>query len=152
MNAKNGQSNGAATNPASAWERLLASVIDPFDLNDVGQRWAVEQWRKHAEADRDGEPLGKIVHEFASNEVLEAAVGFFKADIEENIAIFKAKVAKNRRYEALIQACSALGVHDGVFPEEDEDVEGDLPHRDIQALSVEAQPAGEDREVEPAEH
>src|SRR5699024_1901050 len=36
--------------------------------------------------------------------------------------------------------------------EEDEDVEGDLPYRYVQALGVEAEPAGEDREVEPTEH
>src|SRR5699024_11765709 len=37
------------------------------------------------------------------------------------------------------------------YAEEDEHVEGDLPDRDVQTLGVEAEPAGEDREVEPAE-
>ena len=130
MKANNEQANAAAAeNPANAWDRLVARVIEPFDLNDVGHRWAVDQWRKHAEAERDGEPLGKIVHEFASDEVLAAAVGFFHADIEENIAIFKAKVAKNRRYEALVQVRSALGVHEGFFPDEDEAI-------DVERLAV----------------
>src|SRR5690625_2742003 len=37
------------------------------------------------------------------------------------------------------------------YAEEDEHVEGDLPDRDVQTLGVEAEPAGEGREVEPAE-
>jgi hypothetical protein len=130
MNANNEQGNAAvAAPPANVWDRVVARVIEPFDLNDVGQRWAVEQWRKHAEAERDGEPLGKIVHEFVSEEVLKAAVAFFQADIKKNVAIFKAKLAKNQRYEALVQVRSALGAHDGVFPEEEESI-------DIERLAV----------------
>jgi hypothetical protein len=130
MNANNEQANeSAAENPANAWDRLVARVIEPFDQNDVCQRWAVEQWRKHAEAEREGEPLGNVVHKFASDEVLAAAIAFFQSDIEENIAIFKARVAKNRRYEALVKVRSALGLHDGVFPNEDESI-------DVERLAV----------------
>lgn len=140
MNAKNEQPNEAAVpiSPAIAWDQVVARVIEPFDLNDVGQRWAVEQWRKHADAEREGEPLGKIVHEFASDEVLAAAVAFFQSDIEENIAIFKARVAKNRRYEALVKVRSALGVHDGVFPEEEEGI-------DVERLAVIRNGRGEEQ-------
>jgi hypothetical protein len=43
MNAKNELTNeAAASNPDSAWDLHVASVIEPFDPNDVGQCWGVE--------------------------------------------------------------------------------------------------------------
>jgi hypothetical protein len=105
--------------PSVIWPDIEARVVDGFDGQDVAQHSAVELWRKHVEVERDGDPLGEVVHTFASNQVLAAAVAFFQADIEENIAIFRAKVAKNRRYEAYVQVRCALGIHEGVFPDDE---------------------------------
>jgi hypothetical protein len=101
--------------PPVTWTDIETRVLDGFDAQEVAQRSAVKLWLKHVEAERAGDPLGKVVHAFASNQVLAAAVAFFQADIEEDIAIFRAKVARNRRYEAYVQVRCALGIHEGVF-------------------------------------
>ena len=102
------------------WEEIEKRVLESFDLNDVGIRFAVEAWRKSVEKVRDAEDLGEVAHSFSSAEALDAAVAFHQADIGENLAIFKVKTARNERRLALMNIVKALGESQGVFVDEDE--------------------------------
>ena len=102
------------------WTEIEKRVVESFDLEDVGAFYGVSRWREHVEKARGTEEASEIAHCFTSTKVLDAAVDFFKADIAENVAIFKVKLARNDRVMKLMNLRVALGEFQGVFVDEEE--------------------------------
>lgn len=120
--------NDTATKRNADWDDLEARVLEPFDLTDVGVKYAVDRWRVELEKRRELQEMGKVTHAFSSPKVIDAVVNFFRADIAENQAIYKAKVARSKRVLAFMNIEVALGECDGFFADED-DGEHVVPER-----------------------
>ncbi len=103
-----------------AWEEIEKRVTDSFDKNDVCANYGLECWKKEVEKVRKAEELSEIAYQFIQQGVLDAAVEFFKADIEDNMAFFRMKVSRNTRLLKLMNIRIALGEQSGIFIDEDE--------------------------------
>lgn len=97
------------------WTEFEARVLKKFNMKDPATRYAVKRWRDDVAAARAASGALEVVHAFAAPEVVEAAVAFFRADIAENEAIYRAQVAERARIAALMGVETAMGEHDGYF-------------------------------------
>lgn len=102
-----------------AWEELKQRVVEAFDLDDPAALYAVSQWCDAAEKIRGAAATSKQVRSaFSSNEVLSAAIEYFRADVEENLAIFRAKLARINCDQKLADIRLKLAEAQGVFVDE----------------------------------
>jgi uncharacterized protein YdiU (UPF0061 family) len=62
-----------------------------------------------------------VVHQLQAPEVIEAVIAYHKADIEENIAIHKAKIRQQKRRLAYQNLIAATVEFDGVIVDSDND-------------------------------
>jgi hypothetical protein len=92
----------------TSWSEVEKCVIAALNIDDPGVRYAVKRWRDDVKEIRDADVGGEPVHPFASPNVIEAAITFFRADIIENEAIYRLKVAKSNRQLALMHLHAAL--------------------------------------------
>ncbi len=97
------------------WNEVRDIVLSHFDLDDPAVRAAVAMWEEQRARLRDYLDVGIVEHDFTSPEVLQAAIEYFKADIEENIAIYRRRMAIQQREKARAEVKFALGEHDGFF-------------------------------------
>jgi len=100
-------------------EELRDLVLDGLDREQAGARYGIRRWDADFECtlrERDEEDLRHVFH---APEVRDAMVGYFRADIAENEAIYRFQVARNAKRAARLRLEVALGEHDGVFVEED---------------------------------
>lgn len=108
------------TEQLPTWDEIVNRVVESFNLDDVGANYGVSRWREHVERARSVEHAGNVSHAFTTPEVLDAVVDFFKADIAENMAIFKINLARNNRLMKMMQLRVALGEAQGVFVDDEE--------------------------------
>jgi hypothetical protein len=99
------------------WEDIDRLIAEPFDLEDVGNRYGVSRWRE--EMEKVGVAGDEEENRCSSEEVFNAAVAFFRADIEENILIYRAKLIRNERIRKLMDLRDAIAESGGVFVEDE---------------------------------
>jgi hypothetical protein len=100
-------------------ENLEKLVTKSFDQDDATTQHAIAQWRADQEKARAQQAASEVVAAFTSPLVLEAVLAFHKADIEENIAIYKAKVAHSERQLKFMNMRVALGAAQGYFVDDE---------------------------------
>jgi hypothetical protein len=101
---------------------MAAEVSRRLDVNDSLLQKGYEAWLEQRRNDLTCEPLGTVVHRFTTAALHELAVKFFLADIEENAAILRLRLAQQRRVEALTHLHTGLAEHDLFFGKEDDNV------------------------------
>ena len=106
------------TGTAPKWNEVKKRVVEEFDLDEVGCNYGVSRWLKQVENVRAFEDAGEIKHSFTSPKVIDAVVESCKADIEENIAIYKRKLAQNNHLLKMRNLTVILGEAQGVFVDE----------------------------------
>jgi hypothetical protein len=102
--------------PTIKWEEIVERVLQNFDRNDPADRSAVDQWESYVEKVRQRAAVHDIVTSFSSPEVLEGALAFFIADIEDNRANYYQRLAQVRRQQQLMNLQLLLGAKQGCFP------------------------------------
>lgn len=103
-------------------ERIWAAVTAKYaTVADVCVRNGLKRWREERCEDVE-EPLGDLAHTITSPEMEELAIQWHVADIEENIAIERAKLAELRAREARARFISALAETEGYCPDDDDNV------------------------------
>jgi hypothetical protein len=102
------------------WGEIEKRVMVSLDCNDVNVNHAVNCWREQVQKTRDMKDEMAVTHSFTTPEVFDALVNFFRSDIAEKEAIFRMKIAENNRLSALMNLRVMLGVHEGIFIEEEE--------------------------------
>jgi len=103
-------------------EGLEAAVLACYDMADPILRKAVEMWQENRREALQEDPVGPVVHSFAAEEMFKEALAYHRADIEENIAVLKAKLATERREAAAARFRLSIGEHEGFFLEEDDHI------------------------------
>jgi len=55
--------------PTTTWAGIEALILAPFDENRVGDRWAIQHWRKETDEVRQAEQDAEVVHRFEAGKV-----------------------------------------------------------------------------------
>ena len=105
-----------------AEDAIAVKVLQRLGAGDPILRKGYEAWLEQRESDLRYEPLGTVVHRFTTPEIHELAIKFFLEDIEENAAILRLRLAKQRRQEALSHLHAGLAEHDLFFAKEGDNV------------------------------
>lgn len=84
------------------------------DTKDVCLRKAVQQWEGAHFDPRKPDPVGELFHSITSPELVESAIAWHQADIEENAAILRRDVARLKLRDAMYRFRSALAEIEGV--------------------------------------
>lgn len=101
-------------------ERIQAAALARYaDIADVCVRNALKRWREE-HVDNDAEPLGDLAHTMTSTELEKLAIEWNVADIEENIAIERARLAGIHVDQVRAQFTSALAEVEGIYANSDE--------------------------------
>lgn len=90
-------------------ERALAT----FNDDSPGGRFAVAEWRRTLDRVRAEFGDAKVVHRPRAPEVLDALVARFVADLEDNRAMYTARIARNRLKNAQQAAEAAIEEREG---------------------------------------
>lgn len=96
----------------------LSSFLKPGDPCDS---YAWETWKADFEKVQAAAAEVEIVHKFSAPEVIQAAFDYFKADLNENRALFGLKAARNARRLAKLKLVADLGRYDGRFIDDEDD-------------------------------
>ncbi len=98
------------------WEDIDRLIIEPYDLEDLGNRYGISRWQEEmSKVHGAGDDGGR----FSSEEVHNAALAFFKADIEENIFMYRAKLIRNKRARKLMDLRRAIAEFEGIGVEDE---------------------------------
>jgi hypothetical protein len=97
-----------------------AALAKYKDVNDACVRNGIQRWDKEYCETVRREAFGELVHEIVSPEMQALAIAYHEADIEENIAIERAKLAKAERLSAGARFQTGLARHEGVYAQEDD--------------------------------
>ena len=103
-----------------AADSVPIEVLSHLDGNDPVSRKAYEVWSEQYQNELAHEPLGRVVHRFTSPVMHDLTIEFFLADIGENAAIMRLRLAQQRRQEALTELHAGLAKHDFFFTQEED--------------------------------
>lgn len=106
-------------NNTAAWEQISGRLRQAFNLDHPADRFAFDEWEKSAEKQRKAASEHELVYALAAAEELEAAIDYFKADIEENKLLYQLKVARNRVKLTRTKLVASMG-EQGFFLDEDD--------------------------------
>lgn len=106
------------TEVETTWGDVERHVLTGLDMGEAGVRYAVKRWRDDVAEARQADDPDRVAHTFVSREVIKATIDYFRADIADNEAIYRLKVARSKRRKALMDLHTALGEHDGFFVDE----------------------------------
>ncbi len=101
-------------------KKQLTGFLKSDDPRDC---YAWDAWAKDFEKLQSAAAEVEIVHKFSAPEVIKAAFDYFKADLDENRALFDLKTARNARRLAKLKLVADLGRFDGRFIDEEDDEE-----------------------------
>ena len=96
---------------ANMVKRIELAVLAHYSMKDPIQRKAVEVWQESRQEAFQEQVVGKVIHTFQSEELFNRAVAYCLTDIDENIALLKVKLAKERREEAGAHFKAGIGEH-----------------------------------------
>jgi len=101
-------------------ERIRQAVMEKYaGTTDVCVRNGLKRWGEQR-CENLEEPLGELAHTITSPEMDELAIQWHVADIEENIAIERTRLAHLRAGQARVRFVSALAEIEGVYANSDD--------------------------------
>ncbi|MEI7899677.1 MAG: hypothetical protein WCK89_05460 [bacterium] len=97
-------------------ERILNAVLSKYEgVKDICIQNAVKEWQKERFDPQETEPMGELFHTVTSPEMEQHAVAWHHADIEDNAALARARLARVKLDEARSRFVSALAESEGVY-------------------------------------
>lgn len=99
------------------WEKVERQVLERLSGRDPATTAALREWRSRIEKVRRLNASAEISHVLSSEGMLKAVARFFIADLEEDKASFRARLARQKLLVAQARMLEAITEHEGILAE-----------------------------------